>query len=142
MNIAKTLLIAAPLLMLPQLASAAGVCHVDPTGTFGMPFADIDAALAFGGCDAPGSVIEVYCPASGCVHPSVTISGLHDIHIVSAELWGHGAVHVINSYSSNAVSIDTSHWLLRVEIALTRGSSSLRALTIVPGTSGRAVQRM
>ena len=41
-------LIAAPLLMLPQLASAASVCHVDPTGTFGMPFADIDAALAFG----------------------------------------------------------------------------------------------
>ena len=106
MNITKTLLIAAPLLMLPQLANAA-ICQVDPAGAFGMPFATVDAALS-GPCNTPGSIIEVYCPLGGCVHPGTTVSGLNDIYIVSAELWGFGSVTMTNSYSGNAVSIQNS----------------------------------
>ncbi|EDM73697.1 hypothetical protein PPSIR1_13750 [Plesiocystis pacifica SIR-1] len=107
MKTIETLLITASVFLAPAIANAA-VCQVDPSGSFGMPHATIDDAIAFGGCDAANSIIEVYCPAGGCTHPSATISGLSDITVVSAELWGHGPVQMTNSYSANALSIDAS----------------------------------
>ncbi|KIG14617.1 hypothetical protein DB30_06496 [Enhygromyxa salina] len=93
--------------LIPGIANAA-ICQVDPAGAFGMPFATIDDAIALGGCGAVGSIIEVYCPLGGCVHPSATIAGLNDITVLSAELWGNGPVSFNNSYSPNALMIHNS----------------------------------
>ncbi|EDM75121.1 hypothetical protein PPSIR1_34088 [Plesiocystis pacifica SIR-1] len=95
----------------PALAQAA-TCQVDPTGSFGMPHPSIDDALSSGGCDQPGSVIEVYCPAWGCSQGSTTIHGLDQIYVLSAELWGYGPATLTSSYSGAAVSIENSREIL------------------------------
>jgi hypothetical protein len=67
-----------------SVAWAQSGCEVDPTGQFGYPYATIEDALA-NDCDAPGSVIEVYCPEQGCEHPGVALDRLSDLELRSAE---------------------------------------------------------
>jgi hypothetical protein len=75
--------------------TATAACVVDPTQTspYFPSYMSVNQALADPACSAPGSLIEIWCPAGGCTDSKVVVNGLSDITIRSMELTvGAGAV--------------------------------------------------
>lgn len=72
--------------------SLAATCTVEPAGPTAGNYLSVSEALSAGGCDAPGSVIEISCPAPGCSDFDVKIDGLTDITVRSLESSGDGPV--------------------------------------------------